>query len=69
MNPRCNNVQHQDFSNYIIVECSLMNSFNSLDGNQVDPVRSSLRNFRLNIDRVVDELMWFDNALYVFGPN
>ena len=67
-NIRCNNVQHQDFSNYIIVECSLMNSFNSLDGNQVDSVRSSLRNFRLNIDRVVDDLMWFGNALYVFGP-
>ena len=67
-NIRCNNVQHQDFSNYIIVECSLMNSFNSLDGNQVDSVRSSLRNFRLNIDRVVDDLMWFGNALHVFGP-
>ena len=67
-NIRCNNVQHQDFSNYIIVECSLMNSFNSLDGNQVDSVRRSLRNFRLNIDRVVDDLMWFGNALYVFGP-
>ena len=45
-----------------------MNSFNSLYSNQVDSVRSSLRNFRLNIDRVVDDLMWFGNALYVFGP-
>ena len=45
-----------------------MNSCNSLDGNQVDSVRSSLRNFRLNIDRVVDDLRWFGNALYVFGP-
>ena len=45
-----------------------MNSFNSLYSNQVDSVRSSLRNFRLNIDRVVDDLMWLGNALYVFGP-
>ena len=44
------------------------NEFNSLDGNQVDSVRSALRNFRLSIDRVVDDLMWLGNALYVFGP-
>ena len=36
-----------------------MNSCNSLDGNRVDSVRSSHRNFRLNIDSGVNDLMWF----------
>ena len=43
------------------------NEFNSLDGNQVDSIRSALRNFRLNIDGVVDVLMWLGNALYVWS--
>ena len=43
------------------------NEFNSLHGNQVDSIRSALRNFRLNIDGVVDVLMWLGNALYVWS--